>query len=80
MFSYTDTFLVVGLDGEEFELNQCRIDNKQKVFTKDISVTVQSGSKLIRKNNYGLDEYYFVTSVNNKPNLLGSIEIQITPV
>ena len=80
MLNYTDTLIVVGLGGEQYELTQCRIDNNKVVYTKNLTTKVQSGSKIIRKYSDGYEETYFVMNVGSKPTLNGTIEIQITPV
>lgn len=80
MLNYPDTLTVIGLDGEQFELNQCRISQSKIIFTKDTDRKVQSGSKIIKNCSDGSKKYFFVKSVASKPNLLGSLEIYVTPL
>lgn len=78
MIGYTDAFIVIGLDGEQHEINKCRLDGNS-IFTKDDVNKIQSGSKIIRVHEDGCEDHYFVKSVGKK-NLNGSIEISVTRI
>jgi len=70
MNKYDATLTVLGFNGNEYKLSQCKIDVRKKIiYTKDLNIEIKAGYKLISEFNTGYSERYLVIHVCKKASL-----------
>lgn len=77
MFEYN---LALTINDSKEVLSNCRIDNENRLFTKNRTVNVDVGDKLSLKRADGFTANYVVIETPHKINLMGSREFRISQI
>jgi len=78
MSRFDEKLTVIGFNQDQYELSQCKMEiHKRTIYTKDTSIEIKNGYRIIYELKTGYLERYLVIHICKKASLRGITAIHV---